>query len=40
MTFPASTLAVDQRPRNGRLYAAIVALLFVSFAVQGVRDIR
>ena len=38
MTSPANTVAVDQRPRNGKLYVAIVALLLVSFGVQVVRD--
>lgn len=37
MTSPASARA-DQRPANGRLYAAIAVLLLVSFGVQVVRD--
>ena len=39
MTSPAAAIAMeDQRPKNGRLYAAIALLLLVSFGVQVVRD--
>ena len=38
MTSPAPTVAADSRPRNGKLYAAIVLLLLLSFSVQAVRD--
>lgn len=38
MTSPATSTLADQRPRNGRLYAAIGLLMLVSVGVQMVRD--
>ena len=38
MTSPTIPVHTDQRPRNGRLYLAIGALMLASFAVQVVRD--